>query len=106
MSLLRALLLNEKINLPKGRRRTHRMFSNAAEKTLPALRQTDERAANIERIYSAIAAGAKTRDDVIDATGLSNATVWKATLALEAWPSGQRIVIEKSKGKHTLRITP
>lgn len=107
MSLLRSLLLNEKINFPKGRRRTHRVFCDAPKNpSFSPLQQAEERAANIERVYSAIAAGARTRDDVIDATGLSNATVWKATLALESWPSGQRIVIERGKVPQTLRITP
>jgi len=107
VSLLRAILFKEKIAVPKGRIRNHITFSDAPKnQSFTHLNQAEERTANIERVYSAIAAGARTRDDVIDATGLSNATVWKATLELEAWPSGQRIVIEKSKGKHTLRLTP
>ena len=106
MSLTSTLLFKEKITLPKGRKRRHTMFRGDPELPPPQQLQAAERLANIERIYAAIAAGARTREEVIDATGLSNGTVWKATLALELWETGPRIVIEKIKGKHTLRIAP
>ena len=106
MSLTRTLLFKEPITLPKGRKRRHSMFRGDPELTPPPQVQAAARLANIERIYAAIAAGSRTREEVIDATGLSNGTVWKATLALESWETGPRIVIEKIKGKHTLRIAP
>jgi len=82
------------------------MFRGDPEITPPPKRKAAERLANIERIYAAIAGGARTRDDVIDTTGMSNGTVWKATLALESWETGPRIIIEKNTGKHMLRIAP
>lgn len=106
MSLTSTLLFGEPITLPKGSKRRHSMFRGEPEITPPPKQQAAERLANIERIYAAIAGGARTRDDVIDATGLSNGTVWKATLALESWETGPRIIIEKINGKHTLRIAP
>jgi len=106
VSLTSTLLFGEPITLPKGRKRRHSMFRGDPDHPPAPQQQAAERLANIERIYSAIAAGSRTREEVIDATGLSNGTVWKATLALESWPTGPRIAIEKNKGKHTLRIAP
>lgn len=99
MSLTSALLLGEKIELPKGRRVMHRM-GGQPDKCSES--QCDERAANIERVHAAIVAGAKTRIECIDATGLSNRTVWAATIELAEWPGGPRIVIEKVGNKHFL----
>lgn len=103
MSLTATLLLGEKILLPKGRRHRHRMDGGALVSTNQShTHQAGRRSENIERVYVAIASGATTRDEIIDETGLSNGTVWKATHALEAWPDGPRIVIRKEAGKHYL----
>jgi hypothetical protein len=103
MSLTATLLLGDQITLPKGRRRRHRMDGIGATTTNRShIAQANERALNIERVYAAIVSGARTRTEIIDATGLSNATVWKATCELEIWPSGPRIVIRKEPGKHLI----
>ena len=103
MSLTATLLLGDQITLPKGRRRSHRMDGIGATPTNRShIAQANERALNIERVHEAIVAGARTRTEIIDATGLSNATVWKATYELEIWPSGPRIVIRKESGRHVL----
>lgn len=103
MSLTATLLLGEKIALPKGRRTRHRMDGGALVKTNQSyVAKAEQRAENIERVHAAIVAGCKTRDEIIDETVLSHATVWKATNELEEWPDGPRIVIRKEAGKHYL----
>lgn len=102
-SLTSTLLLGEPIALPQGRRRMHHMDSGGTVSANSSrIAQAGERADNIERVYAAIVMGARTRIEVIDATGLSNRTVWKATNDLADWPGGARIVISKDGYRHLL----
>lgn len=100
MSLTSALLLGEKIDLPKGKRRRHYLSdAKPASARHKFASRTAEKAANIERVFEAIAAGTETRERIAEKTGISHATVWKATKALIDWPGGPRIEMRRKEGR-------
>lgn len=53
----------------------------------------------VERVFQAIAAGAASREQISEQTGISYATVWKATNALIDWPGGPRIEMRRKEGR-------
>lgn len=95
MSLTAALLHNQPITLPKGRRRTHRIddtpIRRAAKHATPRRERFNTSADNCEAVYTAILAGHNTISALYDATGLGKTTLWRAVGQLETWPTGQRI---------------
>lgn len=100
MSLTSALLLGETIELPKGKLRLHYLSdARPASARQKFASRTAEKAANIERVFQAIAAGAASREQISEQTGISHATVWKATNALIDWPGGPRIETRRKEGR-------
>lgn len=100
MSLTSTLLLGEKIELPKGKRHQHYLSdAKPASARLKFASRTAEKAANIERVFEAIVSGAETREKVVEKTGISHATVWKATNSLIDWPGGPRIEMRRKEGR-------
>lgn len=83
--------------LPKGRRRTHKIDDRPAVPAVkakasgPHWKAKTTSADNCETVCAAIAAGARTVRDIVDATGLGKTTIWRAIMQLEAWPTGPRI---------------
>lgn len=96
MSLTATLLFNQPIKLPNGRRRTHNMdarrrYDPTAGRLDYNARNAATKAANIERVFNAIADGHDTVETILAAVGLSKSTVQKAINNLEDWPGGARI---------------
>lgn len=87
MSLTETLLFNKPVRLPNGQRLTHNMDSRRRYNA----RNAATKAANIDRVFNAIADGHDTVETILAAVGLSKSTVQKAINNLEDWPGGARI---------------
>ena len=108
MSLTAHLLFSLPTTLPKGKVRKHRMDSWWKSVTIESVfaheQRAQEKAANIEKVFSAISSGADTALAAADATALSLATVQKALHELEDWPDGPRIVRIRGKVAHRFEV--
>lgn len=78
--------------------------SGTPESVLARAHCAQEKAANIEKVFSAIVSGADTALAVADATALSLATVQKALHELEDWLDGPRIVRIRGKVAHRFEV--
>ena len=108
MSLTAHLLFSHPTTLPKGRVRKHRMdswwHSGVPESVFAREHCAQIRAANIEKVFAAIVAGADTALAIADATALSLATVQKALHELEDWPDNPRIVRVRGGVAHRFEV--
>ena len=79
MSLVATLLLNQPVTLPAGRARFHYMDkthkSVSALPPKPGPTPTAIRRKNVETVFLAIAAGASSVNQLVEATGISNSKV-------------------------------
>lgn len=87
MSLTATLLLGQPITMPDGRQRLNAMDKSKRRTSKPVAvyrkKQATGRAANLQRLVDAVAAGANTMQAAATATGLSLSMVKKAFLELE-----------------------
>jgi len=102
MSLTATLLHNDPValrqlvsTLPKGRKRTHHIDARPPRNPKPSGIQWPKKTTSpkkLERIHSAIAAGARFVRDIHIATGYSKTVIWRAIHQLEDCPTGPRIL--------------
>lgn len=108
MSLTAHILFNIKTDLPRGNVRKHRMESwwksNTPESVFAREHCALKKAANIEKVFTAVSNGSATALDIADAVGLSLATVQKALHELEDWPDNPRIVRFRGKVAHRFEV--
>ena len=108
MSLTAHLLFNHKTELPLGVKRTHRMHSWWKSGTPESVYAREhcalEKAANIEKVFTAISQGSATALEIESAVGLSLATVQKALHELEDWPECPRIIRIRGKVAHRFEV--
>ena len=114
MSLTATLLLGLPIQYPRGIKRKiygMRLLAPTMPRDLAdmtnAARRDAMRQANIERVYDAIAEGARTAIDCTNATGLSHVTCWKALaqLCAEDDDGHSRVIRVEINGKHFYEVT-
>ena len=108
MSLTAHLLFNKATELPRGKKITHRMDSwwknNTPESVYARECCALEKAANIEKVFSAISQGGSTALEIESSVGLSLATVRKALHELEDWHDGPRIVRIRGGKSHRFEV--
>ena len=108
MSLTAHILFNYKTELPRGKVRKHRMESwwksGTPESVFAREHCAAEKAANIEKVFTAVADGHNTALSIADASGLSLATVQKALHELEDWIEGPRIARIRGKVAHRFEV--
>lgn len=108
MSLTAHILFNYKTELPRGKVRKHRMESwwksGTPESIFAREHCAAEKAANIEKVFTAVADGHNTAVAIANASGLALATVQKALHELEDWLDGPRIVRIRGSVAHRFEV--
>lgn len=106
MSLTATLLFNRQFTLPNGKPRFNEMDAPAQRPTKPMAEyrkvQASGRAANLDRLVAAIAAGANTMESAAKATGLSLSMVKKSMPDLE--DAGRVIRVKSGKHPHRFKV--